>query len=109
MDATLSAGYILGVSKLYNFGDKSVWVGVETQKYSEKGSSLLRGAGNWNVHGGENGYTYLNQIMGAGVGYGSDLHSIQIKYQKKLVPGVFSSTAKKFKEILLIIKQSGPM
>jgi hypothetical protein len=73
MDATHSAAYILGFSKLYNFGHKSVWVGVETLKQSETSSALLRGARNWYVHGGDNGYTHLNQIMGAGVGYGSDL------------------------------------
>jgi len=79
MDATHSAAYILGFSKLYNFGNKSVWVGVETLKQSETSSALLRGAGNWYVHGGDNGYTHLNQIMGAGVGYGADLQSAWVK------------------------------
>jgi hypothetical protein len=41
------------------------------------------------VHGGDNGYTHLNQIMGAGVGYGSDLQSIRIKYQKYNSPWAF--------------------
>ena len=95
MDATHSAAYILGVSKLYNFGDKSVWVGVETLKQSETGSALLRGAGNWYVHGGDNGYTNLNQIMGAGVGYGSDLQSIRIKYQNNNSPWAFQFNCEK--------------
>jgi hypothetical protein len=55
MDATNSAAYILGNSKLYNFGKKSGWVGVKTLKQSEICSALLRGAVNWYVHGGEIG------------------------------------------------------
>ena len=102
MDATHSAAYILGVSKLYNFANKSVWVGVETLKQSETGSALLRGAGNWYVHGGDNGYTHLNQIMGAGVGYGSDLQSIRIKYQKKNSPWGFQFNCEKIQRDPLI-------
>ena len=83
MDATHSAAYILGVSKLYNFGNKSVWVGVETLKQSETGSALLRGAGNWHVHGGDNGFTHQNQIIGSGVGYGTDLQSFRLFYKRK--------------------------
>jgi hypothetical protein len=79
MDASHSAAYILGVSKLYILGNKSIWVGVETLKQSETGSALLRGAGNWNVHVGDNGYSQQNQIIGAAVGYGADLQSIWLK------------------------------
>jgi hypothetical protein len=79
MDATHSAAYILGANKLFQTGKSQIVVGVETLKQSETPSSLLRGAGNWYVHGGDNGYTHLNQILGAGVGYGADLQSAWIK------------------------------
>jgi len=95
MDATHSAAYIFGIVKLYNFGNKFVYIGLETLKQSETGSTLLRGAGNWYVHGGDNGYTHLNQIMGAGVGYGSDLQSIRVKYQKKFSPWTFQFNCEK--------------
>jgi hypothetical protein len=86
MDATHSAAYILGVSKLFQSGKSQILIGVETLKQSETPSSLLRGAGNWYVHGGDNGYTHQNQIIGAGVGYGSDLISFRLKYQKNESP-----------------------
>jgi hypothetical protein len=76
MDATHSAAYILGASKLFHLGNNQILVGVETLKQSETPSNLLRGAGNWYVHGGDNGYSHWNQIIGAGVGYGTDLQSI---------------------------------
>ena len=79
MDATHSAAYILGASKLFKTGKHQILFGIETLKQSETPSNLLRGAGNWYVHGGDNGYTHLNQILGAGVGYGADLQSAWLK------------------------------
>ena len=79
MDATHSYAYILGASKLVKTGKHLILFGIETLKQSETPSSLLRGAGNWYVHGGDNGYTHLNQILGAGVGYGADLKSAWLK------------------------------
>ena len=68
MDATHSAAYILGASKLIKTGKHQILFGIETLKQSETGSTLLRGAGNWYEHGGDSGYMHLNQIMGAGEG-----------------------------------------
>jgi hypothetical protein len=79
MDATHSAAYIFGASKLIKTGKYQILFGIETLKQSETPSNLLRGAGNWYVHGGDNGYTHLNQILGAGVGYGADLQSAWVK------------------------------
>jgi hypothetical protein len=79
MDATHSAAYILGFNKLIKSGIYQFSIGAETTKLSETPSNLLRGAGNWYVHGGDNGYTNQNQIMGSGVGYGADLQSVRCK------------------------------
>ncbi len=76
MDATHSAAYILGVSKMFQSRNNQIIIGVETLKQSETPSKLLRGAGNWYVHGGDNGYTHQNQVLGAGVGYGTDMQII---------------------------------
>ncbi|MCA6478114.1 MAG: hypothetical protein IM571_09190 [Chitinophagaceae bacterium] len=88
MDATHSAAYILGANKLFQSGNSQILVGIETLKQSETPSRLLRGAGNWYVHGGDNGYTHQNQILGAGVGYGTDMQSIWgriIKMKKNFI------------------------
>jgi hypothetical protein len=76
MDITHSAAYILGASKKLQIDKYQIFVGFEALKQSETPSNLLRGAGNWYVHGGDNGYTHNNQILGAGVSYGTDLQSI---------------------------------
>jgi hypothetical protein len=80
MDATHSAAYIVGIQKLYATSKYKLLVGAEITKTSESASNLLRGAGNWYVHGGDNGYTHQNQIMGAGYGYGSDMISLRFNY-----------------------------
>jgi hypothetical protein len=79
MDATHSAAYIVGIQKLYSTSKYKLLIGAEITKTAESPSNLLRGAGNWYVHGGDNGYTHLNQILGAGVGYGADLQSAWLK------------------------------
>lgn len=80
MDATHSSAYILGASKLIKTGKHLILFGIETLKQSETPSSLLRGAGNWYVHGGDNGYTHQNQILGAGAGFGSNVQSFRFHY-----------------------------
>ncbi len=95
MDATHSAAYIVGIQKLYSTSKYKLLVGAEITKTSESASNLLRGAGNWYVHGGDNGYTHQNQIMGAGYGYGSDLQTIRVNYQKKFSPWTFQFNCEK--------------
>lgn len=85
MDATHAAAYIVGLSKVFKSRKKHIVAGLEILKQSETASNLLRGAGNWYVHGGDNGYTHLNQVIGAGVGFGADLQTIRVeqKYSDK--------------------------
>jgi hypothetical protein len=80
MDATHSAAYVVGFQKLFVKPKYNIMAGIEITKTSESPSNLLRGAGNWYVHGGDNGYTHQNQIIGTGVGFGSDLLSLRLNY-----------------------------
>jgi hypothetical protein len=80
MDATHSAAYIIGIQKLYTSRKYKLLVGAELTKTAESASNLLRGAGNWYVHGGDNGYTHQNQIVGAGAGFGSNVQSFRLQY-----------------------------
>jgi hypothetical protein len=83
MDATHSAAYTIGVQKLYAAQKYDLLLGAELTKTSESASNLLRRAGNWYVHGGDNGYTHANQIVGAGFGYGSNMISFRMNYFPK--------------------------
>jgi hypothetical protein len=83
MDATHSSAYILGIQKMFKKNKHIFCFGIETLKQSETPSSLLRYAGNWYIHGRDNGYTNGNQIIGAGAGFGSNLQTIRIQYQNQ--------------------------
>jgi hypothetical protein len=83
MDATHSAAYIVGFQKLFINPKYNLLGGIEITKTAESPSNLLRGAGNWYVHSGDNGYTHQNQIIGAGVGFGADLLSLRLIYLPK--------------------------
>jgi len=80
MDATHSAAYIVGIQKLIKKPRFQLLIGAEITKTAESASNLLRGAGNWYVHGGDNGYTHNNQILGVGAGFGSNLQSFRLHY-----------------------------
>jgi len=80
MDATHSAAYIVGIQKLIKKPRYQLLIGAEITKTAESASNLLRGAGNWYVHGGDNGYTHNNQILGVGAGFGSNLQSFRLHY-----------------------------
>lgn len=80
MDATHSAAYIIGIQKLYVSDKFQLLLGAEVTKTAESPSNLLRGAGNWYVHDGDNGYTHQNQIIGAGAGFGSNVQSFRLQY-----------------------------
>jgi len=82
MDATHSAAYIIGAMKKIIIGSNSIIVGFESHKKSESPSTLLRSAGNWYIHGGDNGYTNKNQIIGAGTGLGADVQTFRTKFIK---------------------------
>lgn len=52
----------------------------EITQLAQTPSYILRNAGNWYVHGGvAQGFTYQNQIMGAGSGFGNNVQTFQIK------------------------------
>ena len=86
MDATHSGAYIVGVQKLFTTKRHHLLVGAELTKTAESASNLLRGAGNWYVHWGNNGYTNYNQIIGAGVGLGSNLQALKFDLIKTNKP-----------------------
>jgi hypothetical protein len=74
MGPTHSAAHIAGFKKIVPLNDKKYLdFNVEITQLSQSPDAITRSAGNWYVHGqiGE-GYTNMNQIMGAGAGYAAN-------------------------------------
>jgi hypothetical protein len=90
-NANHSSAYIVGFNKFIptiptSGGIKGggrgpgILITGELTQMAQTTSYVVRTAGNWYVHGGvSQGFTYQNQIMGAGSGFGNNVQTIQVK------------------------------
>ena len=87
LDMSHSAASIFGIKKLQYLNNKSyLSINVESTQMAQRPSYLQRNSGNWYVHGQIlDGYTNKNQIMGAGSGFGNNLQTISISWNKNWV------------------------
>ncbi len=84
LDMSHSTAYILGFKKLFLLQEQSYLdFGMEVMKLGQTPSYLHRNAGNFYEHSQiREGYTNQNQIMGAGAGFGNNMQTIQLSYNK---------------------------
>jgi hypothetical protein len=80
-NANHSSAYIIGFKKIVVLPNKKLLdISTELTQMAQTTSYVVRSAGNWYEHGGvSQGFTYQNQIMGAGSGMGNNVQTIQVK------------------------------
>ena len=86
IDPVHSATYLLGFRKIHPLS-KSQWLDfdVELVQMSQTPDYLVRTAGNWYVHGQVyQGFTHMNQIMGAGSGLGNNVQTVAFSWNQGL-------------------------
>jgi len=68
-----SASYMAGYKKLFRL-PKNRWLEFsgELTQMEQSPDYLVRGAGNWYVHSFNSNYNHYGQILGSGIGYGSN-------------------------------------
>jgi len=86
---THAAAYIVGAKKTISLkADTYLDLGIEITQVSQSPDQIVRSSGNWYEHTQiQEGYTFQNQIMGAGAGYGANVQSVSgtwISGNKKL-------------------------
>lgn len=76
-----AAAFIAGFKKIVPLKKNQLLdISGEITQMAQTPSYILRNAGNWYVHGGvAQGFTYQNQIMGAGSGFGNNVQTLQFK------------------------------
>jgi hypothetical protein len=83
-----SAAYILGLRKLIPLNikkDEFIQVNMEITQLEMDNTTINRLGGSWYVHSSIiHGYTNQGQVLGAGIGPGSNLQSINISWNKNL-------------------------
>ncbi len=84
LEVAHSAASIFGLRKITYLSTSSyLTIEAEATKMSQSPGYLQRNADNWYEHGRlQNGYTNENQIMGAGSGFGNNLQTIGISWNK---------------------------
>lgn len=86
MSPTHSAAYLVGFKKIMVLpGDKYLDLGIEMTQMMQSPDYIVREAGNWYEHGQlAQGYTHLNQIIGAGAGFGANVQTIKATWVSPL-------------------------
>jgi ASC-1-like (ASCH) protein len=84
VDMSHSSGYIFGFKKLsYLNSIDYLDFGAEVTRMAQTPSYLMRNAGNFYEHGGvKEGYTNQNQIIGAGNGFGNNMQTVQLSWNR---------------------------
>lgn len=88
-----SRAYLFGFSKLFMLNkteNKYLKLSFETTRLEQSADRVVRPAGAWYLHGlVRHGYTNEGQVLGAGIGPGSNLQSLDVSvWQKDLIWGV---------------------
>lgn len=84
LDNSHSSASVLGFRKLQYFTNNTfLSITFEATRMAQTPSYLQRNAGNWYVHGMLiEGYTNENQVLGAGSGFGNNIQSLLINWNK---------------------------
>lgn len=81
VNSSHASAFIAGFKKIVPLKKNQLLnISGEITQMAQTPSYILRNAGNWYVHGGvAQGFTYQNQIMGAGSGFGNNVQTLQVK------------------------------
>ncbi len=84
LDNSHSSASVLGLRKLQYFANNTfLSIAFEATRMAQTPSFLQRNAGNWYEHGMLlEGYTNQNQILGAGSGFGNNIQSLFVDWNK---------------------------
>ena len=84
LDMSHSSGYIFGFKKLAYLNNLDYLdFGAEVIRMAQTPSYLMRNAGNFYEHGSmREGYTHKNQILGAGSGFGNNMQTVNLSFNR---------------------------
>jgi hypothetical protein len=87
-DPDYGRAYIFGLRKLMPFkqrADENILVGLEVTQLSQSSVEIVRNAGSWYIDQNiRHGYTNRGEMLGAGIGPGGNLQSLDVSWGKGL-------------------------
>ncbi len=83
MSPTHSFSYLIGVKKIVELSDqRQLDISIEYNQLSQSINYLIRDAGSWYFHGGKSHFSHNGEVLGSGIGYGSNLLSSSFMWRK---------------------------
>ena len=84
MEPNHSRAYLAGFQKLISLTKpaEKLLISAEIAQLSQPPSRFVRGAGNWYVHKINQGYTNEGEVLGAGIGPGGNIQTLEISWLK---------------------------
>jgi len=82
MEPDHSRAYIVGFQKLTNLGTRNekLLLSAELTQLSQSPTRFVREAGSWYVHSINQGYTNRGEVIGAGIGPGGNIQTIDLSW-----------------------------
>jgi hypothetical protein len=76
MSTSHSSSFVLGIKKIMQVSSKiQLDLNAELAQFSQSPDYLVRDAGSWYIHHTTSNFSHMGEILGSGVGYGSNLLS----------------------------------
>lgn len=84
MSPSHSAAYLIGFKKLFPIGNER-WIDLSTEynQMAQSADFLVRDAGGWYSHSKKSNFSHFGEVLGSGIGYGSNLLTNTIQYRNK--------------------------
>ncbi len=83
MSPAHSFSYLIGVKKIVELPhQKLLDINIEYNQLSQSVDYLVRDAGSWYIHGSKSHFSHNGEVLGSGVGYGSNLLTFSATLRK---------------------------
>jgi hypothetical protein len=84
MSPTHSASYVIGVKKIVKLSEKkTIDITAELNQLSQSADYLVRDANSWYIHHRKSNFSHMGEVLGSGVGYGSNLLTLSATLRKQ--------------------------
>lgn len=84
MSPTHSASYVIGIKKVFSLSaTKYIDLSAEINQMSQSADFLVRDANSWYFHHKKSNFSHMGEVLGSGVGYGSNLLTLSVVLRKE--------------------------
>ena len=84
MSPSHSSSYVIGVKKIIQLSNnKHIDLNAEINQLAQSADYLVRDANSWYIHHRKSNFSHMGEVLGSGVGYGSNLLTFSAIFRKQ--------------------------